>query len=84
MKKITMSVKKRPREDAVGGDDHNTGSELPGLVIQTDDGDEIDLGALAGADPDKEGAEKALGVLQNLQANVAAMMAKIQSKQGGA
>lgn len=84
VKKITMSVKKRTREDAVGGDDHNAGSELPGLVIQTDDGDEIDLGALAGADPDKEGAEKALGVLQNLQANVAAMMAKIQSKQGGA
>ena len=84
VKKITMSVKKRTREDAVGGDDHDTGSELSGLVIQTDDGDEIDLGALAGADPDKEGAEKALGVLQNLQANVAAMMAKLQSKQGDA
>ena len=57
---------------------------MPGLVIQTDDGDEIDLGALAGADPDKEGAEKALGVLQNLQANVAAMMVKLQRKQGDA
>ena len=92
--KITMSVRKRAREeDAARGGTGGTGGTggggegvgggedgFAGLVIQTDDGSEIDLGALD-ADPDKEGADKALGVLQNLQANVAAMMAKLQGKQ---
>ena len=94
VKKITMSVRKRAREeDAARGGTGGTGGTggggegvgggedgFAGLVIQTDDGSEIDLGALD-ADPDKEGADKALGVLQNLQANVAAMMAKLQGKQ---
>jgi len=93
--KITMSVRKRAREEDAarggtggtggtggGGEGVGRGGEagFAGLVIQTDDGSEIDLGALD-ADPDKEGADKALGVLQNLQANVAAMMAKLQGKQ---
>ena len=92
VKKITMSVRKRAREEDAargdggtggmggGGEGVGGGEDFAGLVIQTDDGSEIDLGALD-ADPDKEGAEKALGVLQNLQANVAAMMAKLQGKQ---
>ena len=92
VKKITMSVRKRAREEDAargdggtggtggGGEGVGGGENFAGLVIQTDDGAEIDLGALD-ADPDKEGAEKALGVLQNLQANVAAMMAKLQGKQ---
>ena len=92
VKKITMSVRKRAREEDAargdggtggtggGGEGVGGGENFAGLVIQMDDGAEIDLGALD-ADPDKECAEKALGVLQNLQANVAAMMAKLQGKQ---